>query len=91
MAEKFATHTDNTGLGNIQFKELVNLIQSLPPMTRTVWNLFVFDGYSHNQIAEELDITTGTSSWHIHQARSILQKKVKQLNSENPLYEDRRI
>src|SRR3954468_4759039 len=51
----------NTGLANIEFKELVSLVQSLPPMTRTVFNLFVFDDFSHKKIALLLNISEGTS------------------------------
>lgn len=75
---------DNSGLNNIEFKELVSTIQSLPPMTRTVFNLFVFDDFSHKQIAVLLNISVGTSYWHVNQARILLQKKIA--SNKNPIY-----
>lgn len=81
----------NYGIDRIEFKELVYLIQSLPTMTRTVFNLFVFEGYNHKQISEQLEITEGTSHWHLHNARTTLQKKIKNIENKNIVYETGRI
>ncbi len=81
----------NEGLRNIEFKELVALIQLLPVMTRTVFNLFVFEEYTHKEIAALLKMSEGTSYWHVHHARTVLQKKIKNKNSEIQLYERKRI
>ncbi|SRR6185437_850531 len=91
MVERESASINNNGLEKIEFKELVNLIQSLPAMTRTVFNLFVFEGYTHSQIAGLLEINEGTSHWHVHNARNILQKKMTKVNFEKPLYEHKRI
>ena len=80
-----------TGLDNIEFKELVALIQSLPAMTRTVFNLYVFEGMSHKEITGVLPISEGTSHWHVHQARHQLQKKIKSVHAQNPLYASKRV
>ena len=56
--------------------ELIKMIQELPPMSQTVFNLFVFDGYSHTEIAETLNIKEGTSFWHLNNARNILKEKI---------------
>jgi len=69
--------TENNAVSNIEFRELVQMIQTLPAVTRTVFNLFVFDGFTHKEIANLLDIGEGTSYWHVHQARTLLQKKIK--------------
>ncbi len=82
---------DNEGIEHIEFKELVGIIQSLPAMTRTVFNLFVFDGYNHKEIGEQLTISEGTSHWHVHQARNILQKKIKKSELQKVSYEAKRI
>lgn len=81
----------NSGLENIEFKELLSLIQLLPVMTRTVFNLFVFEGYNHKEIAKQLEISEKTSHWHVHQAREILQKKLKKNESQKVMYESKRI
>jgi len=86
-----ASTTANSGLEKIEFKELVSLIQGLPAMTRTVFNLFVFEGMTHKQIAGALPISEGTSQWHVHQARHLLQKKIKKVNAQNEFYASHRI
>lgn len=53
--------------------QLRKMIAQLPSTTRQVFNLFVVDGYKHHEIADLLEITTGTSKWHLNSAR----KKVK--------------
>lgn len=90
-AEESNIAVSNEGMEQIEFRELVNMIQSLPAMTRTVFNLFVFDGYNHKEIAVQLDISEGTSHWHVHQARSMLQKKINKSEQKKVTYEAKRI
>jgi len=56
--------------------ELFQLIMELPSGYRTVFNLFVVEGYSHKEIAKMLGITEGTSKSQLNKARVMLQKKV---------------
>jgi RNA polymerase sigma factor (sigma-70 family) len=65
---------------NLDAHELITVLQCLPPVTRVVFNLFAFEGYSHNEIAALLKISINTSSWHVHNARSILQRKITTKN-----------
>jgi RNA polymerase sigma-70 factor (ECF subfamily) len=58
--------------------ELLTLIRSLPPATAAVFNLYVVEGYSHAEIAAMLSISTGTSKWHLSEARKQLQQKIKE-------------
>lgn len=90
-AEESNLSVSNDGLESMEFKELLSLIQSLPAMTRTVFNLFVFDGYNHKQISEQLIISEGTSHWHVHQARNMLQKKIMKSEPKKVTYEAKRI
>lgn len=55
------------------YESLLKMIKSLPPMTRQVFNLFAIDGYAHKEIAEILDISVGTSKWHVSDARKKLK------------------
>lgn len=57
-------------------KELLNMIQALPPMCRLVFNLYVFEGMKHREIAEHLNIAEGTSKSNLFDAKLILQKSV---------------
>jgi RNA polymerase sigma-70 factor (ECF subfamily) len=57
-------------------KELMKLVQALPPMYRMVFNLYVFEGLKHREIAKELGVSEGTSKSNFFDAKVILQKAV---------------
>ncbi len=57
-------------------KELLKMVQALPPMYRMVFNLYVFEGFKHREIAEQLGVTEGTSKSNLFDAKAILQKAV---------------
>lgn len=61
---------------DITAKEIREWIQSLPKTTATVFNLFIYEGFSHKEIASILDIAEGTSKWHVNEGRRILQQKI---------------
>lgn len=61
---------------NISLDYLISIIQELPERYRLVFNLYVLDGYSHKEIAEMLDITTGTTKSNLARARLILKEKI---------------
>lgn len=63
-------------LSNDGAAELFEMIQKLPPVCRMVFNLFVFEGLKHREIAKKLDITEGTSKSNLSHARSILKRKI---------------
>ena len=63
---------------NIGYKELMKLIMSLPPGFRTVFNMYVVEGYSHKEIAEMLNISETTSRTQLSRARVGLQSKIKE-------------
>lgn len=60
----------------ISAKELLVLVQQLPPAYQMVFNLYVFEGLKHSEIAEMLGISEGTSKSNLSDARVILQKAV---------------
>lgn len=63
----------NTYLEKAEAEQLQALVNTLPEMSRRVFNLFALDGYSHKEIAELLGISEGTSKWHVSNARSRLK------------------
>lgn len=69
-------------LSSISGKELLTLIHQLSPQYKTVFNLYAIEGYSHQEIAEQLNISVGTSKSNLSRARIILQKKVNHLYEE---------
>jgi len=64
-------------------EDLFQVIQQLPPTSRTVFSLYVIDGYKHREIAELLNININTSKWHLAEARKKLQADLKNLNLSN--------
>lgn len=66
---------------NIGYKELMKLVTSLPPGFRTVFNMYVVEGYSHKEIAEMLNISETTSRTQLSRARVWLQSKIKEQNN----------
>jgi RNA polymerase sigma-70 factor (ECF subfamily) len=66
-------------LADLTCEELVALIQELSPRYRMVFNLYAVEGYSHQEISEELGISVGTSKSNLSRARAILQEKIKKI------------
>ena len=56
---------------------LLGIIQELPDRYRLVFNLYVLDGYSHVEISELINISTGTSKSTLARARMILKEKIE--------------
>lgn len=73
---------DITALDNLAEKDIIAIIQELSPGYRTVFNLYVIEGYAHKEIGEMLGISEGTSKSQLARAKSILQKKVAQYLSD---------
>jgi RNA polymerase sigma factor (sigma-70 family) len=67
----------NEALDQITCEELVELIRTLTPKYRMVFNLYAIEGYSHQEISQELGISVGTSKSNLSRARAILQDKIK--------------
>jgi RNA polymerase sigma factor (sigma-70 family) len=64
-------------LDSLAEKDIVQLVQQLSPGYRTVFNMYVIEGYTHKQIADELGISEGTSKSQLSRAKIILQDLVK--------------
>jgi RNA polymerase sigma-70 factor (ECF subfamily) len=68
-----------TAPDKISEKDLLNIVQELSPGYRTVFNLYVVEGFGHKEIAEMMNISEGTSKSQLARARIILQEKIKNL------------
>ncbi|MGB0864087.1 MAG: RNA polymerase sigma factor [Saprospiraceae bacterium] len=71
------------GLNNLSAQEILNLVQKLAPSYRLVFNLYVIEGYTHREIAEELGISTGTSKSNLSMARTRLKKMYLEMKGIN--------
>jgi RNA polymerase sigma-70 factor (ECF subfamily) len=67
-----------TVLDSLAEKDIIQLVQQLSPGYRTVFNMYVVEGYTHKQIAEALGISEGTSKSQLSRAKLILQDLVRQ-------------
>ena len=66
-----------SAIQQISYKELERAIAQLPAGFRTVFNMYVVEGYSHAEIAEQLGISEATSRSQLLRARAMLQAKLK--------------
>ncbi|HEU5054589.1 MAG TPA: sigma-70 family RNA polymerase sigma factor [Hanamia sp.] len=74
--ENIIAYENEDILSRLGKKELLQMVQDLPPAYRMVFNLYVFEGLKHREIAEQLDISEGTSKSNLHDAKLILQRAV---------------
>ena len=74
--------SDISALENLAEKDVLRIIQELSPGYKTVFNLYVVEGYSHKEIGDMLGISEGTSKSQLARAKAILQKKIAQYLSD---------
>ena len=60
----------------LNYEDLLAMIQRLPNAYRTVFNLYAIEGYTHEEIGEMLDISSGTSKSNLHKARQKLKQMI---------------
>ncbi len=68
------TAKDNDALSALAAKDILNTIARLPQGARMIFNLYALEGYSHQEIAERLEISSGTSKSQYSRARYLLQQ-----------------
>ena len=64
-------------LDSLGEKDILKLVQELSPGYRTVFNLYVVEGYTHKEIGDMLGISEGTSKSQLSRAKVLLQDMVK--------------
>ena len=67
------SETENI-ISGISYQEIIGMLQKLSPAYRTVFNLYVIEGYKHEEIAKMLGITVGTSKSNLFKAKDQLKK-----------------
>ena len=70
-----------TSIGHITYKEIIAVIQRLSPVYRIVFNLYVIDGFKHEEIAGQLGISIGASKSNLAKARMNIQKMLKETDT----------
>lgn len=72
---------NNSVLEQMGADEIMEMVKQLPPATHAVFILYAVEGYNHREIGEKLNISEGTSKWHLSEARKTLQQKLQHLNN----------
>jgi len=70
-------------ISKMSANEILQLVRQLAPATQAVFNLYIIEGYNHNEIANLMKISTGTSKWHLSEARKKLQKLITEQQGIN--------
>lgn len=83
VAEIFDDHFNiadetETSIDRMTCKEILAVIQKLSPVYRMVFNLFVIDGYKHEEIAQQLKISVGASKSNLSKARMNIKKMLQE-------------
>ncbi len=74
--------SEEDALDQLSAEEIIAMVQELPPAYRTVFNLYVIEGYNHREIGEKLGINEGTSKSNLAKARARLQKWIGERDQE---------
>ena len=74
---------EETALETLKHQDIIKMIQKLSDGYRTVFNLYVIEGYSHKEIGDMLTISEGTSKSQLARARYLLQKMIMENTGEN--------
>ena len=74
-----------TGIDKLAYNEIMEAVRRLTPVYRTVFNLFVIEGFSHEEISSQLNISVGASKSNLSKARHNLRKMITQ-QTEYKLY-----
>jgi RNA polymerase sigma factor (sigma-70 family) len=82
---------EEVSISDINFTQLLEMIQSLPQGCQIVFNLFAIEGYNHKEIGEMLGISEGTSKSQYSRARSLLQEKLLKESSYYTRYGEAKI
>jgi len=70
-------NNDNGILDGLYYNDLLKMLKVLPKRSSKIFKMHVLDGYSHKEIAEELEISVGTSKWHVFKAKEKLMESIK--------------
>jgi len=84
VEDEFFPHKNYNNIeSGIEVAQIQKLIDQLPEGYKIVFVMYAIEGYKHAEIGELLDISEGTSKSQLFKARQILQKRIKELNTNN--------
>ena len=68
------THTGP--IDHLYYEDIIKLVDALPTKRGEVFRLYAIEGYSHKEIGEMLEMSEGTSKWHLSKAREELREHI---------------
>lgn len=74
------------GIDKLMYNEIMDAVRKLTPVYRTVFNLFVIEGFSHEEISSQLNISVGASKSNLSKARQNLRKIITIQNEYKKVY-----
>lgn len=77
--ESRETSSSNAGLESLEEMDIKKMVARLPDQTRQVFVLYVIEGYSHKEIAEQMGMSDGTSKWHLSVGRKMLREMLEKI------------
>ena len=79
--EYYVEDSFNNIESHFSVNDIQSLIDSLPDGYKMVFNLYIIEGYKHNEIAKMLGINEGTSKSQLSHARKMLQEQINKLKN----------
>ncbi|CAN5645626.1 sigma-70 family RNA polymerase sigma factor [soil metagenome] len=67
-----------TAIDKMSYNEIMELVNQLSPVYKTIFNLFIIDGFKHEEIASRLNISVGTSKSNLSKAKANIQKMLSE-------------
>lgn len=78
-----AEKVENLGALELSYQEILDLLKTIPPISAHVFTLYVIDGYNHKEIGDLLEISEGTSKWHLSTARKLLRERLELMENRH--------
>ena len=72
-------------VADVPIEVLHRMIRELPTGYRTIFNLYIFEGYNHREISQHLGIGESSSASQLHRAKAMLAQKIKEYKREKSL------
>ncbi len=80
----YAESSQNEAESDFGCDAIMKMLKEIPTSSAQVFNLYVIDGYNHREIGELLQMSEGTSKWHLSTARKLMREKLEKMNLETP-------
>lgn len=77
----YTSSSQNSAIADMGKRDIMELLEYLKPAPKQVFVMYVIEGYNHREIAEKLEMSEGTSKWHLSTARKELKNLLQRLEA----------